>query len=211
MSRSQTRFYAGAILATAVILSIQGFAVAEDLDAASIARALAPQPITRSLSTTPAPAAPERAADEAFVKGLNGHTRSLSVAEVSKIDAIVATRKDIDIEMHFGLNSASLRGKDRQVVDELGKALAGASFKNSTFLIMGHTDARGQPKANQKLSERRADAVKQVLVKQYGVPAEHLVTVGYGQTHLKNVENPQADENRRVQVVNIMAFKAAEK
>lgn len=208
MSKSEPRFGRRALLAAAIAFSVQGFATAQEMSAASIVKALSP-PVTRSLSTTPS-VAPEHVAEEQFVNGLRGRTRSLSVSEVSKLDAIVATRKDIDFEMHFALNSAELRGKDREIVDRLGEALDNQSLKSSTFLIMGHTDARGSAKANQKLSERRAEAVKTLLVTKYGVAPERLVTVGYGQTHLKNTEDPHASENRRVQVVNIMAFKAAE-
>lgn len=208
MSKSEPRFGRRALLAAAIAISVQGFATAQEMSAASIVKALSP-PVTRSLSTTPS-VAPEHVAEEQFVNGLRGRTRSLSVSEVSKLDAIVATRKDIDFEMHFALNSAELRGKDREIVDKLGEALDNQSLKTSTFLIMGHTDARGSAKANQKLSERRAEAVKTLLVTKYGVAPERLVTVGYGQTHLKNTEDPRASENRRVQVVNIMAFKAAE-
>jgi outer membrane protein OmpA-like peptidoglycan-associated protein len=208
MSKSEPRFCRSAMFAAAIVLSTQGFATAQEVSAAAIAKALAP-PVTRSLSAAPS-VSPEHVAEEQFVNGLRGRTRSLSVSEVTKLDAIVATRRDIDFEMHFALNSAELRGKDREIVDRLGEALDNEALKTSTFLIMGHTDARGSAKLNQKLSERRAEAVKKVLVKKYGVAPERLVTVGYGQTHLKNQDDPFAGENRRVQVVNIMAFKAAE-
>lgn len=70
--------------------------------------------------------------------------------------------------------------------------------------IEGHTDNTGKEAANQKLSEKRAEAVKAYFVKK-GISADRLVTVGYGQS------NPVADnktvkgraENRRVE------FKAA--
>jgi outer membrane protein OmpA-like peptidoglycan-associated protein len=208
MSKSEPRLGRSAMLAAAIFFTIQGFAAAQQPSAASIVKALS-APVTRSLSAAPS-VAPEHVAEEQFVNGLRGRTRSLSVSEVSKLDAIVATRRDVDFEMRFGLNSAELRGKDREVVAALGEALGSAEFKTSTFLIMGHTDARGAAKANQKLSERRAEAVKRALVTEYGVAPERLVTVGYGQTHLKNESDPHASENRRVQVVNIMAFKAAE-
>ena len=51
-----------------------------------------------------------------------------------------------------------------------------------------------------KVSERRADAVRQLLSKEYGIEAGNLVTVGYGLS--KDPANPFAAENRRVQVIN---------
>jgi outer membrane protein OmpA-like peptidoglycan-associated protein len=208
MSKSEPRLGRSAILAAAILFSVQGVAMAQD--AAAITKALS-APVTRGLTTGPS-VTPEHIAEEQFVQGLGkrGPDRSLTVSEVSKLDAIVATRRDIDFEMHFALNSAELRGKDREVVEQLGVALGGSALKDSTFLIMGHTDTRGSAKANQKLSERRAETVKKLLVSEYGIAPERLVTVGYGQTHLKNESDGFASENRRVQVVNIMAFKAAE-
>ena len=65
-------------------------------------------------------------------------------------------------------------------VTELGKALTSADLKGRTFILAGFTDAKGSETYNQGLSERRADAVRQLLSKEYGIEAGNLVTVGYG-------------------------------
>jgi OOP family OmpA-OmpF porin len=67
--------------------------------------------------------------------------------------------------------------------------------------VEGHTDSTGKPEYNQRLSERRADTVRDLLI-QYGVPASRLSIKGYG------MSNPVADNstpegrqaNRRVQL-----------
>lgn len=207
MSKSEPRLGRSAILAAGILFSVQGVVVAQD--AATFVKALS-QPVSRSISAAPS-VMPEHIAQEQFVQGLGKRTnRSLTVSEVTQIDEIVATRREIDFEVNFALNSADLRDSDRKVVEQLGVALGEPALKGGTFLIMGHTDARGSAKLNQKLSERRANAVKKVLVSEYGVAPERLVAVGYGQTHLKNANDGFASENRRVQVVNINAFKSAE-
>ena len=76
-------------------------------------------------------------------------------------------------------------------------------MKGSTFVVAGHTDAVGSDPYNQDLSERRADSVKRYLVEKYGIPGADLVTVGYGETKLKDPKNPISEVNRRVQVVNM--------
>lgn len=196
-------------LAVAALALGAAQAAAEDIHANDMVRALAPA-LTRSLSSN-APA-PEQAADEAFVNSVRDRgKRSLSANEVDKLDTIVSKRKDVDIEMKFNYNSAVLTGKDLEAAQELGKALSSPELKDQTFLIMGHTDAKGSDVSNQKLSERRAAWVKDFLTTRYNVPADRLVPVGYGESHLKNQEDPNAAENRRVQVVNIMAYKAANK
>ncbi len=70
------------------------------------------------------------------------------------------------------------------------------------FLINGHTDAKGSAEYNQDLSEWRAEAVKHLLVQQFGLPPTTLIAVGYGKTQLKNAAYPFAGEKRRVQIVN---------
>ena len=102
-----------------------------------------------------------------------------------------------------GLNVCppAARGWSPQVT-ELGKALTSADLKDRTFILAGFTDAKGSQTYNQGLSERRADAVRQLLSKEYGIEAGNLVTVGYGLSHLKDPANPFAAENRRVQVIN---------
>jgi outer membrane protein OmpA-like peptidoglycan-associated protein len=70
-------------------------------------------------------------------------------------------------------------------------------------VVAGHTDASGGEAYNQDLSERRADAIKRYLVDKYGINGADLVTVGYGESKLKDPSQPMAEANRRVQVVNM--------
>ncbi len=92
---------------------------------------------------------------------------------------------------------------DADVVAKL-PALGALKYMN----IYGHTDRLGSPQYNQKLSERRANAVKAYLVKK-GVDAAKIETLGYGQTFpIKNCpdgKDRQAliaclDPNRRVEI-----------
>ena len=80
------------------------------------------------------------------------------------------------------------------------------------FMIEGHTDATGSPEDNLSLSDRRAQAVAQVLSEQFGVPPENLVTQGYGDQYLKIETSGAERANRRVTVRRIsplMADKAS--
>jgi outer membrane protein OmpA-like peptidoglycan-associated protein len=195
---------AGVVLAAGLTLSTGiGFAfAAEQPSAEQIIKALKPQRITRSLTTTPADSA--RAAEEArFVDTLrNRPTRSLTSAERDQIAAIAKSKPNIDLEINFEFNSAVIASSSMSQVTALGEALTSADLKGHTFVVAGHTDAKGSETYNQGLSERRADAVKRFLADKYRIEAGNLVTVGYGETQLKNPASPFAGENRRVQVVN---------
>ena len=78
-------------------------------------------------------------------------------------------------------------------------------LKAASFLISGHTDAKGAADYNQHLSEARAASVKAFLVGNFQVDALRLTSVGYGKEDLKNPNDPEAAENRRVTVVNLVS------
>lgn len=181
-----------------------GFALAaEPTSAEQIIKALKPQRMTRSLTTSAADAA--RAAEEArFVNTLrNRPTRSLTTVERDQITSIAAQKPSIDLEINFEYNSATIGPKAMPQVTALGQALASADLKGRTFIVAGHTDAKGGDTYNQDLSERRADAVKRFLLEKHKIDASNLLTVGYGKAQLKDQANPLAADNRRVQVVNV--------
>ena len=173
-----------------------------------IVRALAPEkkPLTRGLSVGPQPTVDPAAvaAEGKFVQNIRGRsTRSLSVSEREEIATIVKDKPKIDLEINFEYNSADISAKSMTSVQALGRALTNADLKGSTFVVAGHTDAAGGEGYNQDLSERRADAIKRYLVDKYGITGSDLVTVGYGKSKLKDPNQPMAEVNRRVQVVNM--------
>jgi outer membrane protein OmpA-like peptidoglycan-associated protein len=85
------------------------------------------------------------------------------------------------------------------------KLIAGGLQANlgSNFLIEGHTDSTGDATHNMDLSKRRAEAVKSVLVTQFGIDASRLTTVGLGSSKpVASNDKPQGRaENRRVEFV----------
>ena len=204
MTASRNGFSLGFLVAAVLALPIGvGTApAAEQPSAQDIIDALKPARITRGLTTSPAGAA--RAAEDArFMDTLrNRPTRSLTTDEREKIASIASSKPKIDLEINFEFNSAVIGSKAMPQVTELGTALTSTDLKGRTFILAGFTEAKGSETYNQGLSERRADAVRQLLSKQYGIEAGNLVTVGYGATQLKDPANPLAADNRRVQVIN---------
>jgi outer membrane protein OmpA-like peptidoglycan-associated protein len=179
---------------------------ADDVTEDQIVRALAPakKPLTRGLSIGPQAEPAAAAAEGKFVQTIRGRsTRSLSVSEREEIAAIVKDKPKIDLEINFEYNSANISAKSLPSVQALGRALSNPDLKGSTFVVAGHTDAAGSEAYNQDLSERRADAIKRYLTDKYGVNGADLVTVGYGESKLKDPSQPMAEVNRRVQVVNM--------
>ena len=73
---------------------------------------------------------------------------------------------------------------------------------NARITATGHTDTSGSASYNMALSLRRANAVKDALVRN-GVPAQAITVVGKGQTDLlvKTADGVREPQNRRVEIV----------
>ena len=102
----------------------------------------------------------------------------------------------------FEFGSAQLKPVSIETLRNLGNALNQQLKDEKVFLIEGHTDRTGTRAYNDELSKRRADAVKDYLVKDMGVSPDRLQTEGKGFSEPANPRKPYSGENRRVVVVN---------
>jgi outer membrane protein OmpA-like peptidoglycan-associated protein len=197
----------GAALSMTVGIAFAGETVSAD----KIVRALKPTSPTRGLSmAAPQVDTAQQTKEISFLNSVrNRKTRSLSFDERQEMAEIAATKPKIDLEILFDYNSAEISKSSEQAVEELAKALSDPSLKGSTFMVAGHTDAKGGEGYNQQLSERRADTIKKVLSEEFGINGSDLVTVGYGKSRPKNEREPMDPSNRRVQVVNMDTKTAA--
>ena len=107
-------------------------------------------------------------------------------------DVLVATFKS---EVLFDFNSATLKpgayGEIARVAGVLKK------YPQTTIMVEGHADTRGNEIYNQELSKKRADAVRDALIQQ-GVDGSRIESVGYGETQPISSDNAL---NRRVTIV----------
>jgi outer membrane protein OmpA-like peptidoglycan-associated protein len=109
----------------------------------------------------------------------------------------------VDLHLPFDYNSDKLTFDAITTLRQLGGALSDPKLAGYRFRIAGYTDAKGAADYNQKLSERRAQAVRDYLVAQYDVAPNRLETVGYGLSKLADPTKPLDAINRRVQIVNV--------
>jgi len=130
--------------------------------------------------------------------------RAITEEDRTKVAEIARSKPSIDLEINFDFNSAVLSPKTIPLAVRLGRTLANPQLRGVVFLVGGHTDAKGGDAYNLDLSRRRAEAIKAFLVESFAVPAANLIPVGFGKEQLKNPSSPFADENRRVQVVNML-------
>ena len=136
----------------------------------------------------PAPAAPARpAAPAAPAAPARPAPASVRQAVVIQADAL------------FDFDKSVLRPDGRKSIDDAMAKMGGVDLE--MVIATGHTDSIGSDAYNQRLSERRAAAVKDYLVSK-GIPASKITTIGKGESQPvatnKTAEGRQ--KNRRVDI-----------
>lgn len=99
----------------------------------------------------------------------------------------------------FDVESFSLRPSAQQDIATMADILK--NYEKTKILVAGHTDSSGSEEFNQKLSERRANAVKNIMVAK-GVAPARINTVGFGESQpiADNSTSPGRQLNRRVEI-----------
>jgi outer membrane protein OmpA-like peptidoglycan-associated protein len=119
-----------------------------------------------------------------------------SVERLGKNTLLVHFESDV----LFAVDSAALDGRGRDALEQVAGVLT--EYPKTAVIVQGHTDATGSEEHNQRLSERRAEAVRGVLVSR-GVAPVRISAVGHGES------DPVADndtswgrrQNRRVDIL----------
>ncbi len=94
--------------------------------------------------------------------------------------AITGNLLNITRQVHFQTNSAEILPDSNTLLEEIADTLH-RHAEITAVEIQGHTDNQGQPATNLTLSQSRADAVREALVR-LGVNGELLTARGFGQT-----------------------------
>jgi len=168
--------------------------------AAAMVALVAMPTIASAQSSMPSAAQIERRLEAAPSRRMRPEQR-VTVREFKRRPELRRMAPSIDIQaINFEFGSAEVPGSQYRKVEQIANALRGVLRRRpgSMFLIEGHTDAVGSAESNQLLSERRADSMKRVLVREFRIPARALETVGYGEEFLLVQTQNENWENRRV-------------
>lgn len=176
------------------------------IDALTPAAKPAPEPVAASASaaasadsSAPAEAAAAASGEASF------RTRGFKLAKPHASPSKGPAKKaaSASLMITFETDSARLTAESKVQLANLGAALTSEKLANYKFNIEGHADSRGAADHNLKLSEERAQVVRQYLISNHQIDGSRLNALGKGDAEQLNPGNPAAPENRRVRVVTI--------
>ena len=111
-------------------------------------------------------------------------------------DNIVGT----DLNVFFELNSSVISNAFDDEISSIAAVIKDNPGVDA--IVEGHTDSTGEDDYNMWLSERRANAVRTMLIEKHGIPESQLKAVGFGETQPRadNATYEGRQENRRVEL-----------
>jgi outer membrane protein OmpA-like peptidoglycan-associated protein len=125
-----------------------------------------------------------------------------------KPSLVVVTEKEIKItqQIHFAFDKDIIRPESFPICDAVVDVLK--KNPKMTIRVEGHTDDKGPPEYNKRLSQRRADSVRKYLIG-HGIEGSRLEAVGYGMERpiVPNTSPVNRALNRRVQFMRTEANK----
>jgi outer membrane protein OmpA-like peptidoglycan-associated protein len=149
-------------------------------------------------------------ADTRFISAVASYYPGVAVEE-PKVAAKPPSARDRaiinkQIDIHFTPGSDEIMAGSYFVLDALGDTMT--SFGNTYLRVEGNTDSTGAASANMTLSERRALAVKNYILKTFpGIQASRFQTIGRGATNpvASNATEAGRQLNRRTEIKVVLA------
>ncbi|MET0987107.1 MAG: OmpA family protein [Steroidobacteraceae bacterium] len=103
--------------------------------------------------------------------------------------------------INFGVGRSTVAAASESLLKKVQEAIV--RFPNASIVVEGHTDANGSDSQNLLLSQDRADAVKDYLVRNAGVNVERISSIGYGEARpvASNETSEGRARNRRIDLI----------
>lgn len=129
------------------------------------------------------------------------NTRAGAKVDTNGCELVKTQVESIRLNVQFPTASAVVAPRYNSEIQKVADFLK--KYPDVSAVIEGHTDAQGKDEYNQKLSSSRANAVRDVLIKNFSIDAARVTAVGYGESKpLATNDTPAGrQENRRVVAV----------
>lgn len=125
---------------------------------------------------------------------------------IPEVEVKVELDKPINLAVLFEFDSAKIQPVFNKQIAAVANFMK--KYPDTSTVIEGHTDSIGTDSYNMSLSQRRAEAVKEELVNNYGIEAHRLATQGYGETRpIDTNSTPTGRYNNRRVVATVSASK----
>ena len=133
-------------------------------------------------------------------------SRSKNEPEPSKRPPIVPEILNLPsftVSIDFDTDTPVVRPSSYEMVGRIADAMVHASLLPYNFLIVGHSDATGRREANAMLSQRRADAIRDVLVNTFKISSKRVSSLGVGEEQFIDTAHPTSKDNLQIQILTI--------
>lgn len=107
------------------------------------------------------------------------------------------------VEIQFDEDTPIVRPESYRTLGRIADTLTHRSLLSNKFLIVGHVAAIGRRDYNLTLSQRRADAVRDILVTTFKISPKRLQAIGLGEEQLLDAAHPAAATNQRIQIATV--------
>jgi outer membrane protein OmpA-like peptidoglycan-associated protein len=114
----------------------------------------------------------------------------------------VANLPAFNAQIQFDADTPIIQPESYQTVGRIADALVHASLLPYTFLIVGHVESNSKTReANAILSQRRADAIRDVLVNTFKISTKRLQPIGLGEEQFLDRAKPTSAVNGQLQIL----------
>jgi OOP family OmpA-OmpF porin len=109
----------------------------------------------------------------------------------------------VNADIQFNPDTPVIRPESYRTLGRIAEALSSPPLLSLTFLVVGRTEATGRRDVNLALSQRRAEAVRDVLVTTFKISSKRVLAIGLGEEQLQDANNPRATVNQQTEVVTL--------
>ena len=108
-----------------------------------------------------------------------------------------------NVAIAFDVDTPIILPESYETVGRIADAMVNAPMLQYTFLIVGHTESNGNRPANVILSQRRADAIRDVLANTFKISIKRLMSLGVGEEQFIDQAHPTSAVNQQIQIITI--------